>query len=137
MNEIIKKEIKNNTKTINLIFSITLMIASLCFSSVGISSYLKQNMFLPLQYENILFFPQGLTMLIYGILGTILSISQLITLILNVGEGYNEFNKKNGIIEIFRKNYPGKNPYIKITYPITDILRNKNYLNKKTIYKLV
>ena len=37
------------------------------------------------------------------------------------GEGFNEFNKKDGIVRIFRWGFPGKNRRIDLFYLIRDI----------------
>lgn len=42
---------------------------------------------------------------------------------MEIGDGYNEFDKKNGTAKIFRKGYPWKERNIEIIYPINDILR--------------
>lgn len=117
----LKKEIKNKEKNIDYLLSTTILIVSLCFLLTGISSYTKQNLIFFVQYEAIPFIPQGITMCFYGILGLILSISQIITLVLNIGEGYNEFNIEEGTVVIFRKNYPGENSTIKLKYNTKDI----------------
>lgn len=61
-------------------------------------------------------------MCFYGIIGGALSILELMTLALNVGEGYNEFNLEKGTIEIFRFGFYGKNREIKIEIKIKDVL---------------
>jgi hypothetical protein len=59
----------------------------------------------------------------YGTLGLLISINQCIVTYLKVGEGYNEFNKESGKMEIFRKGFPGRTPDIKLLYSLNDILR--------------
>jgi hypothetical protein len=48
-------------------------------------------------------------MCFYGSLGFLLSIYWWFLIFWNVGGGFNEFNKKEGFIRIFRWGYPGKN----------------------------
>jgi hypothetical protein len=120
---ILKEEIKNEQKPIDYIISGSLLLGSLGFLITGISTYTKINIIPFLNTNEILFFPQGITMIFYGTCGTLLAISQLIILILNIGEGYNEFNMENKTITIYRKNYPGKNSEIKLNYNVKDILR--------------
>lgn len=60
-------------------------------------------------------------------------------LILSVGGGFNEFNKKEGIVRIFRWGFPGKNRRIDLVYYIKDIeairVELKDGLNpRRTIY---
>lgn len=118
---ILKKEIKNNNKNTDYVLSITLTLASFGFLITGLSSFLEKNLIFFINYKSINFVPQGLTMGFYGTLGLILGIHQINTLIFNIGEGYNEFDKEKGIVTIFRKNYPGKNPTIELKYSIKDI----------------
>ncbi len=71
--------------------------------------------------ESIAFFPQGLLMSFYGSLGFLLSLYWWLLIYWNVGGGFNEFNKKNGTIRIFRWGYPGKNRRIDFTYSLKDV----------------
>jgi hypothetical protein len=117
------------------------------FLLTGISSYLGEdntvvqwlNLLPFIQSKNIIFFPQGLVMCFYGILGLIFSIYLWLTLFWSVGGGFNEFNKKEGIIRIFRWGFPGKNRRIDLSYPINEVeairVELKEGLNpKRTIY---
>lgn len=119
---ILKENITNLSTPINKIFNLTLLCGSVAFLITGAQSY-----FTPLLNENsnstyIVFYPQGLTMSIYGIIGTILSISQILYEYNKIGEGYNEFNKRTGEIKIFRKRNLNSNVYL--NYRIDDIVRN-------------
>ena len=67
------------------------------------------------------FFPQGLLMSFYGSLGFLLSLYWWFLIFWNVGGGFNEFNKKEGFIRIFRWGYPGKNRRIDFSYPLKDV----------------
>nr|NP_958394.1 photosystem I assembly protein Ycf4 [Chlamydomonas reinhardtii]O20030.1 RecName: Full=Photosystem I assembly protein Ycf4 [Chlamydomonas reinhardtii]ACJ50125.1 photosystem I assembly protein Ycf4 [Chlamydomonas reinhardtii]ASF83391.1 photosystem I assembly protein Ycf4 [Chlamydomonas reinhardtii]ASF83459.1 photosystem I assembly protein Ycf4 [Chlamydomonas reinhardtii]ASF83523.1 photosystem I assembly protein Ycf4 [Chlamydomonas reinhardtii]ASF83590.1 photosystem I assembly protein Ycf4 [C len=67
------------------------------------------------------FFPQGLLMSFYGSLGFLLSIYWSLLIFWNVGGGFNEFNKKEGFVRIFRWGYPGKNRKIDLSYSLKDI----------------
>lgn len=132
-NKIIKTETKfkeyilETDKLIKYILNLIILMGSLGFLIVGISSYIKYNLLIFLKADQIIFFPQGLTMCFYGFFGTIISINQTKILLTNVGEGYNEFDKKKDIMKIYRKGLNGKNSDINITYSLKDILRNKTY----------
>ena len=91
------------------------------FLLTGISSFLHFNLLPFINSQNILFFPQGLVMCFYGILGLIFSCYLWLTLFWGVGGGFNEFNKKQGIVRIFRWGFPGKNRRIDLFYDIKDI----------------
>jgi len=72
-------------------------------------------------FQNISFFPQGLLMSFYGTLGFLLSFYWWFLIFWNVGGGFNEFNKKEGFIRIFRWGYPGKNRRIDLSYSLKDV----------------
>ena len=57
----------------------------------------------------------------YGSLGFLLSIYWLFLIFWNVGGGFNEFNKKEGFIRVFRWGYPGKNRRIDLQYSLKDV----------------
>jgi len=67
------------------------------------------------------FFPQGLLMSFYGSLGILLSLYWWFLIFWNVGAGFNEFNKKDGFIRVFRWGYPGKNRKIDLSYSLKDV----------------
>ena len=87
----------------------------------GISSYLKVNL-LPLSDPTqLVFVPQGLVMGLYGTAGLLLSLYLWLTVLWDIGGGYNEFNKQTGEIRIFRWGFPGKNRRIELTYKTADV----------------
>jgi hypothetical protein len=109
------------------------------FLLTGLSSYFGSNLLPFIESHEILFFPQGLVMCFYGILGILLSLYLWLTIIWNVGGGFNEFNKKEGLIKIFRWGFPGKTRSIEICYALTDIEALRVELNQginaqRTIY---
>ena len=71
--------------------------------------------------NSIRFFPQGLIMCFYGSLGLIFGIYLWLSIFWKVGGGFNEFNKKSGVVRIFRWGLPGKNRQIDFQYRIKDI----------------
>jgi len=125
-NTILKEKISEDDKGIKYLLNLIILGGGLGFLVVGISSYIKSNIVFFLNADQIIFFPQGLTMCFYGLCGTIVGINQLRILILEIGEGYNEFNKTDGTMKIFRKGLKGKNSDINIVYPLEEIVR-KNH----------
>ena len=84
----------------------------------------KENIFLinsNLMNVKVPFFPQGLLMSFYGSLGILLSLYWWFLIFWNVGAGFNEFNKKDGFIRVFRWGYPGKNRKIDLSYSLKDV----------------
>nr|YP_009492014.1 hypothetical chloroplast protein RF4 [Pediastrum angulosum]AWI68139.1 hypothetical chloroplast protein RF4 [Pediastrum angulosum]AWI68428.1 hypothetical chloroplast protein RF4 [Pediastrum duplex] len=110
-----------------------ILIGAIGFLLTGISSYIgtKNSLFVSESFisslsaeptiTNISFFPQGLLMCFYGSLGLLLSLYWWFLIFWNVGGGFNEFNKKEGIIRIFRWGYPGKNRKIDLSYTLKDV----------------
>lgn len=105
----------------NFFWAVTLGFGGLYFFLTGLSSYAQFNLLPIIHSENILFFPQGLVMSFYGILGFFLSLYLWLTIAWQVGGGFNEFNKKKGTFRVFRWGFPGKNRRVDFSYLLTDI----------------
>ena len=118
---IFRENVVGSRRFSNFFWSITILLGSFGFLTVGISSYLKQNLIFFLNANDIIFFPQGLVMSFYGTFGLLISIYQWLVIFWQVGEGYNEFDKNNKMMKIFRWGFPGTNRKIEINYPITEI----------------
>nr|YP_010732316.1 photosystem I assembly protein Ycf4 [Polulichloris maxima]WDY13230.1 photosystem I assembly protein Ycf4 [Polulichloris maxima] len=71
--------------------------------------------------NTIQFFPQGLIMGFYGSLGLLFGMYLWLNIIWKAGSGFNEFNKNNGIVRIFRWGLPGNDRRIDLTYKLKDI----------------
>ncbi|MBW4596824.1 MAG: photosystem I assembly protein Ycf4 [Brasilonema angustatum HA4187-MV1] len=91
------------------------------FLLAGISSYLKINLLIVSDPTQLAFVPQGLVMGLYGAAGSLLALYLWLTVLWNVGGGYNDFNRENGTITIFRWGYPGKNRRIQIDSSTEDV----------------
>ena len=123
----------------NYIWALFIFLGSISFLITGFSSYFNEDFFLIFNSKNITFFPQGLIMCFYGFLGLIFSIYLWLTILWSVGGGFNEFNKLDGNIRIFRWGFPGKNRRINLIYPIDQVesikIELKQGLNpKRMIY---
>lgn len=126
---LLKENIEESNKITKKLLNIIILLGALGFLIVGISSYIKFNIIPFLDANQIIFFPQGLTMCFYGSIGLILSINQILIQELQIGEGFNEFDKKNGTIRIFRKGFPGKNVDVNILLPLEDVVRTNRLFN--------
>jgi hypothetical protein len=105
----------------NYFWGIFLAVGGIGFLLAGLSSYFKIN-FLPFANPTeLVFIPQGLVMIFYGTLSFSLSIYIFISIIWDIGSGYNEYNKMENLVKIVRKGFPGKNRKILLTYPLTNI----------------
>jgi hypothetical protein len=112
----------------NYWWACVISLGSLGFLLTGATSYFSSvvsplgiNQDIVLNTQMVPFFPQGLLMSFYGSLGILLSLYWWFLIFWNVGGGFNEFNKKDGFIRIFRWGYPGKNRKIDLTYSLKDI----------------
>ena len=105
----------------NYIWAFFIALGSVSFLITGFASYLNKDFILIFNAKNISFFPQGLIMCFYGFLGLIFSIYLWLTILWSVGGGFNEFNKVNGLVRIFRWGFPGRNRKILLEYPLEQI----------------
>jgi hypothetical protein len=109
------------------------LLGSFGFLLSGISAYNGFNIIPFLNAKDVAFFPQGLLMSFYGSLGFLLSFYWWFLIFWNVGGGFNEFNKKEGFIRIFRWGYPGKNRRIDLSYSLKDVEAIKVELKQGSI----
>ncbi|MEH2200346.1 photosystem I assembly protein Ycf4 [Nostoc sp.] len=91
------------------------------FLLAGISSYSKVNLLIVSDPTKLVFVPQGLVMGLYGSAGLLLATYLWLVILLDVGGGYNEFDRETGTIKIFRWGFPGKNRRIEIDSRIEDV----------------
>ena len=113
--------ITGSRKISNFFFACLLFLGSLGFFVVGISSYLGRNLISFLPSQQILFVPRGIVMCFYGIAGLFISSYLWCTISWNVGSGYDRFDRKEGIVCIFRWGFPGKNRRILLRLFMKDI----------------
>ena len=119
--EIRQDKIVGSRRLSNYFWSLFLLIGGLGFLLAGLSSFFKIN-FLPFGNTTALaFIPQGLVMIFYGTLSFSLSLYIMFTVFLDIGSGYNEYNKLENLVKVVRKGFPGKNRQILLTYPLSNI----------------
>jgi hypothetical protein len=58
---------------------------------------------------------------LYGLAALILALYLWLTIIWDIGSGFNEFNKETGQIKILRFGFPGKNRQIEFSCPTEDV----------------
>jgi hypothetical protein len=107
--------------TSNICWAGILFLGSLGFFLVGLSSYLGGNWISLFPSQQIIFFPQGIVMSFYGIAGLFISSYLWCTISWNIGSGYDRFDRKDGIVSLFRWGFPGKNRRILLRFFIKDI----------------
>ncbi len=120
-NEIRQDKIIGSRRFSNYFWSFFLFVGGLGFLLAGISTYLKIQLLPFSNTTQLSFIPQGLVMIFYGALSLGISCYIIFTLILDIGSGYNEYNKIEKIVKIIRKGFPGKNRQVLLTYPFSNI----------------
>jgi hypothetical protein len=120
--EFIKKyNVIGSRRFSNYFWSILLLIGGNGFLITGLSSYFQIKSLSFLTSNEIKFFPQGIIMTFYGIIAISLSFYIFLTIIWDIGGGYNEFNKNDQLVRIVRNGFPGKNRKIFLIYSISNI----------------
>jgi Ycf4 len=120
-NEIRQDKIIGSRRFSNYFWSFFLFVGGLGFLLAGLSSYFKINLLPFTNTSELVFIPQGLVMMFYGTLSIAISIYISVTLLFDIGSGYNEYNKIENLVKIVRKGFPGKNREILLTYPLSNV----------------
>jgi Ycf4 len=104
----------------NFFWAVIVSIGGIGFLLAGLSSYLHVNL-LPISNPiELNFIPQGIALSFYGVAGTLLATYLWLAILLDIGGGYNEFNRDTGEITIFRIGFPGKNSRIELKSQMKD-----------------
>jgi hypothetical protein len=119
--EIRQDKIVGSRRFSNYFWALFLFLGGLGFLLAGLSSYFQINLLPFTNPTELVFLPQGLVMMFYGTLSLGISIYTIITVILDIGSGYNEYNKLENLVKIVRKGFPGKNREILLTYPLSNV----------------
>ena len=104
-----KTYITGSRQLSNIFWAIAVTIGGYGFFLTGLSSYFKVNFLLFSDVKELTFVPQGITLLFYGSVGLILGIFLCLTILWDVGSGYNEYNKKLKKVFLYRQGFPGAN----------------------------
>lgn len=120
-NDIRQEKITGSRRFSNYFWSFFLFAGGFGFLLAGISSYFKTNLLPFADTSELVFIPQGIVMMFYGTLSLGFSIYIFITIILDIGSGYNEYNKVENLVKIIRRGFPGKNREILLTYPLENV----------------
>lgn len=120
-NKIRQDKIIGSRRFSNYFWLFFLFLGGLGFLLAGLSSYFRINLLLFTSTTDLVFIPQGLVMIFYGTLSLGFSVYIGITVLLDVGSGYNEYNRLENLVKIVRKGFPGKNREILLTYPLSNV----------------
>lgn len=105
----------------NYIWTCITFLGGLGFFITGISSYLQKEILPFIRIDSISFIPQGIVMTFYGMIGLLVSIFLVANISLNVGGGYNKYDKNLNKIDIFRLGFPTQSREIYLSYNFKDI----------------
>lgn len=108
-------------RTSNYWWASIISFGGLAFFITGFASFLQKSIFIFNRSKTIAFLPQGLIMCFYGSLGLLFGFYLWCTVLWKVGDGFNEFNKNQGFVRIFRWGLPGKNRRVDFQYKIDEI----------------
>ena len=139
-NNIRQDKIVGSRRFSNYFWTFFLFIGGFGFLLAGLSSYLKINLLPLANPTELVFIPQGIIMIFYGTLSISLSVYILLTVVWDIGSGYNEYNKSENLVKIVRRGFPGKNREILLTYSLNNIqaigIKISEGLNPKRIVYL-
>jgi hypothetical protein len=90
----------------SFLIMLILVIAGTGFFLAGLSSYLNINLLKLTDTSQIVFIPQGIAMLFYGTGAIGIGIYLILTIVWNIGSGYNEFSKLEEVVRIVRLGFP-------------------------------
>ncbi|MGI0495331.1 photosystem I assembly protein Ycf4 [Alkalinema pantanalense CENA528] len=118
---VFRQTIVGSRRFSNYFWATVVSIGATGFLLAGISSYTHINLLPFSDPTQLIFFPQGIAMGAYGAAGVLLSIYLWLSIALDLGSGYNEFNKETKQATIFRWGFPGKNRQIAVNCKLEDI----------------
>lgn len=118
---ILRQEVLGSRRLSNYWWAAVSSLGGVGFLLAGLSSYLKVNLLAVSDPTGLQFIPQGVALLFYGLAGSLVGLYLWLTVLWNVGGGYNEFNKNTGTVKIFRWGFPGKNRRIDLECPLADV----------------
>ena len=120
-NLVYKQEITGARRLSNYWWATVVTIGGIGFLLAGLSSYFHTNLLLVSDMSDLQFVPQGIALTFYGVAGCLLATYLWLMIGLNVGSGYNEFNKKTEKVTIYRWGFLGKNRRLELVYDLTDV----------------
>lgn len=119
--QLLRQTVVGSRRASNYLSAAVVTIGGVGFLLAGISSYLKVNLLPFSDPTRLVFIPQGIAMGFYGAVGTLFAIYLWLTILWDVGGGYNEFDRVTGQVKIFRWGFPGKNRQIEVDCKTEDV----------------
>lgn len=120
-NRVLRQPILGSRRFSNYWWATVVSLGGIGFLLAGLSSYYKVNLLPFSDPTQLIFIPQGVAMGFYGVAALLLSLYLWLSILWDIGGGYNEFNKETNEIRVFRWGFPGKNRRIEINFPTEDV----------------
>lgn len=120
-NRVIRQLVLGSRRFSNYWWATIVSLGGTGFLLAGLSSYLKVNLLPAGDATQLVFIPQGIAMGFYGVVALLIGFYLWLVILLDVGGGYNEFNKDTGMVNIFRWGFPGKNRKIEFSCRTQDV----------------
>ncbi len=117
----LRQQILGSRRLSNYFWAAVTSLGGTGFLLAGISSYLHVNVLPFSDATQLIFIPQGLVMGLYGTAGLLLGLYLWLTILWDIGGGYNEFDREKGEVEIFRWGFPGKNRRVELKCKLEEI----------------
>jgi hypothetical protein len=134
-NSVITSYFNGSRRLSNVFWAMSVSLGGFGFFLTGLSSFLRVNLLFFSDSSEISFIPQGIVLLFYGTVGSLLGIFIALTIYWNVGSGYNEYNRDLQKVKLYRKGFPGKNRDLTFIFSFEEIksikMRIKEGLNPK------
>ncbi len=121
IDRILRQEVLGSRRFSNYWWATIVSIGGTGFLLSGISSYLHVNLLPFANPTMLIFIPQGIAMGFYGVCALLLGSYLWLTILWDLGGGYNEFDRETGGIRIFRWGFPGKNRKVDFTCKTSDV----------------
>lgn len=112
-----KTYITGSRRLSNIFWAVAVSLGGLGFFFAGLSSYTKINLLLFSDLTKIDFIPQGIILMFYGTVGSLLGLFLGLTIVWDVGFGYNDYDKEKEQILLYRQGFPGKNRIVSLVFP--------------------
>jgi len=118
---VIRQSVLGSRRFSNYWWAAVVSVGGTGFLLAAISSYTKVNLLPVGDTTGLVFIPQGVAMGFYGVAAVAMALYLWLVILLDVGGGYNEFNKETGRVQIFRWGFPGKNRKIEFGCRTQDV----------------
>ena len=134
-NSIITSYFNGSRRLSNVFWAAAVSLGGLGFFLTGLSSFFGINLLIFSNSSDISFIPQGIVLVFYGTVGSLLGIFIILSIYWNVGSGYNEYNRDLQEVKLYRKGFPGKNRELTFTFSFEEVksikMRIKEGINPK------